>query len=331
MRAAWYEYLGPAAEVLTVGETEAPSSGPGEVLVRVAASGINLSDTKKRAGWLGGRLEYPRVIPHSDGAGTVEAVGEGVASTRAGERVWLYNAQYGRADGTAAEYVALPAELAIPLPDGVSFEEAACLGVPAQTAHYAVLWAGPVRGKYVLVQGGAGAVGEYAVQIAALSGAEVIATVSSDEKAVIAREAGAETVLNYREEPALAAAILEATNGHGVDHIAEVDLGTNAALDAAILAPRGTIGAYSSTRAPKFEFDYYGFGYKGARIAFSQVYMLTHEERAVVIADLTRWMQSGVLKHRMAKVFPLEQITEAHEAVEKGRGVIGNVVVVIYP
>ena len=330
MRAAWYECLGHAADVLTVGETETPSPGSGEVLVRVAASGINPSDTKKRAGWLGGGLEYPRVIPHSDGAGTVEATGEGVASTRVGERVWLYNAQHGRADGTAAEYVALPAELAIPLPDGVSFEEAACLGVPAQTAHYAVLWAGPVRGKYVLVQGGAGAVGEYAVQIATLSGAEVIATVSSDEKAAIAREAGAKTVLNYRKEPDLVAAILAATNGHGVDHIAEVDLGTNAELDAAIIAPRGTIGTYSSTRAPKFEFDYYGFGYKGARISFTQVYMLTHEERAVVIADLTQWMQSGALKHRMAKVFSLEQITEAHEVLEEG-GLIGNVVVVIYP
>ena len=330
MRAAWYENLGPAADVLIVGDTETPSPAPGEVLVRVAASGINPSDTKKRAGWLGGRLEYPRVIPHSDGAGTVEAVGEGVASIRVGERVWLYNAQYCRADGTAAEYVALAAELAIQLPDGVSYEEAACLGVPAQTAHYAVLWAGPVRGKCVLVQGGAGAVGEYAVQIATLSGAEVIATVSSDEKAAIAREAGAKTVLNYRKEPDLAAAILEATNGHGVDHIAEVDLGANAELDATIIAPRATIGAYSSTRAPKFEFDYYGFGYKGARIAFTQVYMLTHEERAVVIADLTRWMQSAALKHRIADMFSLEQITEAHEAIEKGR-VIGNVVVVNYP
>lgn len=328
MRAAWYDCLGPAKEVLTVGETETPSPGPGEVLVRVSASGINPSDTKKRAGWLGGNLEYPRIIPHSDGGGTIEMVGDNVANTRKGERVWLYNAQYRRAAGTAAEYVALPAELASPLPEGVSLEEAACIGVPAQTAHYAVLWAGPVNGKFVLVQGGAGAVGEYAVQIAALSGAKVIATVSSDEKAIIARKAGSEIVLNYRTEPDLTGAILEATNGHGIDHIAEVDLGANATLDAAVLAPRGTIGAYSSTRAPTFEVDYYGFGYKGARIAFTQVYMLTEEERKIVIADLCRWMHSGALKHRLAKVLPLGRIAEAHETLENG-GTIGNVIIVI--
>ena len=327
MRAAWYTRLGPAAEVLTLGETDTPSPGPGEVLVRVAASGINPSDTKKRAGWLGGTLEFPRIIPHSDGAGTIESVGAGVDAARVGERVWIYNAQYGRAEGTAAEYVTLPAEMAVPLPDGTSFTEGACLGVPACTAHYVLFWdnATSLEGKTVLVQGGAGAVGGYAVQMAALSGARVIATISSPEKAAIARDYGAETTIDYRSED-VTEAVMQATGGHGVDHIVEVDLGANAAIDAAVLAPRGAIGAYSSTRAPKFEFDYYGFGYKGARIAFSQVYILTPEERARAVADLTRWMTAGDLKHTVAEVFPLDQIAAAHTAVEAG-GVVGNVVV----
>lgn len=327
MRAAWYTRLGPAAEVLTLGETDTPSPGPGEVLVRVAASGINPSDTKKRAGWLGGTLEFPRIIPHSDGAGTIESVGAGVDAARVGERVWIYNAQYGRADGTAAEYVTLPAEMVVSLPDGTSFTEGACLGVPACTAHYVLFWdnATSLAGKTVLVQGGAGAVGGYAVQMAALSGARVIATISSPEKAEIARGYGAETTIDYRSED-VTEAVMQATGGHGVDHIVEVDLGANAAIDAAVLAPRGAIGAYSSTRAPKFEFDYYGFGYKGARIAFSQVYILTPEERARAVADLTRWMAAGELRHAVAEVFPLAQIAAAHAAVETG-GVVGNVVV----
>jgi len=324
VRAAWYERLGPAREVLCLGELDPPTPGPGEVLVRVTASGINPSDTKKRGGWGGGTLDDERIVPHSDGAGVIEGVGAGVGRARRGERVWLYNAQFGRAHGTAAELVALPAELAVPLPDAVAFTEAACLGVPACTAHSALLWAGPIEGKTVLVQGGAGAVGEYAIQMAALAGARVLATVSSPEKAAVAREAGADVILDYRAEADLSAAVREAASG-GVDHIVEVDFGANAAVDASVLAPRGTIGAYSSTRAPRFELDYYGFGYKGARIAFIQVYMLEAGERERVVADLTRWMGAGQLRHRVARRFPLAEIAAAHEAVEAGHA-IGNVV-----
>ncbi|NQW11233.1 MAG: NADPH:quinone reductase [Alphaproteobacteria bacterium] len=325
MKAAWYETLGPAETVLTVGDIPTPTPAPGEVLVRLAASGINPSDVKKRAGWHGGALEFPRIVPHSDGAGVIEAVGDGVPLDRIGQHVWVYNAQWERPNGTAAEYVALPAALAVPLPDGVGFEEGACLGIPACTAHYAVTGDGPVEGRTVLVQGGAGAVGFYAVQMAALSGATVIATVSSPEKAAIARAGGAHHTVDYKRDD-VGAAVLDLTGGAGVDHIVEVDLGANIATDTALLKRRGSVAAYSSTSRPRFEFDYYGFGYKGARLRFVQVYILTEAERRTAVADLTRWMTAGRLRHRVAEAIPLDAIAEAHHRLEAG-GVTGNIVV----
>ena len=327
MRAVWYDRLGPADEVLTVGTQPTPSPGPGEVLVRVRASGINPSDVKKRSGWLGGRLDHDRVIPHSDGAGMIEAVGEGVSNDRLGERVWLYNAQWQRADGTAAEYVALPSALAVPLPDEADYVAAACLGVPACTAHYAVHAHGPVDGLWVLVQGGAGAVGHYAVQLAAEAGARVIATVSSEEKGRLAREAGADFVVDYKAED-VAVAVREITRGHGADRIVEVDLGSNIAVDAAVLAQRGAISAYSSTRTPRFELEYYSFGYRGARIAFVQVYMLTAAERAAAVAALDRLMRAGRLMSNVAHTLPLDRCAEAHRLQEAGR-LVGNIVLTV--
>ena len=214
--------------------------------------------------------------------------------------------------------------LAVPLPDGVGFEEAACLGIPACTAHVAVTGDGPVEGRTVLVQGGAGAVGFYAVQVAALSGATVIATVSSPEKAAVARAGGAHHVIDYKHQD-VGAAVLALTDGAGVDHIVEVDLGANIATDAAMVKRRGSIAAYSSTSRPRFEFDYYGFGYKGVHLRFVQVYILSEAERRAAIDDLTRWMSAGQLRHRVAETFPLRWIAEAHERQEAG--VQGNVVV----
>ncbi len=327
MRAAWYETLGPAKEVLRVGALAAPSFEGGEVLVRVHASGVNPSDTKKRAGWLGGALEFPRIIPHSDGAGVIEAVGPEADNSRIGERVWIYNAQFGRADGTAAEYVSLPAELAIPLPGATSFAAGACLGVPACTAHNALYWNGPVDGLTVLVQGGGGAVAGYAIQLAVAAGARVIATTSSAEKMELTRRLGADLSINYKGGDVIAE-VLEATRGIGVDRIVEVDFGTNAAIDARILAPKGAIGSYSSTRRPRFEFDYYGFGYKGARVNFVQVYLLSPAERAAAVATLTTLMTADRLSHAIAGTFPLDQIAAAHDAQERP-GRIGNIVVEI--
>src|SRR5690348_5866957 len=181
MRAAWYERNGAARDVLTVGEMPDPVAGPGEVVVRIHASGVNPSDVKSRQGTRG-PMAFPRVIPQSDGAGIIAAVGEGVAASQIGQRVWVYNAQWQRPFGTAAELVALPASMAVPLPEGVGFAEGACLGIPASTAHHAVFADGPVARKTVLVTGAAGGVGHYAIQLARWGGARVLATASSEEK-----------------------------------------------------------------------------------------------------------------------------------------------------
>lgn len=324
MRAAWYERLGPAGDVLTVSDIDTPSPEAGEVLVKLSASGINPSDVKKRAGWHGGRLEYPRIVPHSDGAGVIEAVGADVPEARVGERVWIFNGQRFRAMGTAADYIALPADQAVPLPDEADFAAGACLGIPACTAHYALFWQGPIDGATVLVRGGAGAVGQYAIQLAVLSGARVIATVSSPEKGAMAREAGASETVDYKSEDVVAA-VQDFTGGEGVDHIVEVDFGANFETDAAVLKPRGVISAYSSTRAPRFDFDYYALGYKGAKVAFVQAYLLSESERAAAIADLTRFMESGALRHDTRHRFPLVRISDAHELMESGTA-LGNIV-----
>jgi NADPH2:quinone reductase len=196
MRAAWYERGGPAGEVLTVGDMEKPRPEAGEVLVRVRASGVNPGEVKKRSDWMGLGIGFPRVVPHSDGAGTIEEVGEGVSPSRVGQRTWVWGAQSGRPFGTAAQYVALPSERAVHLPEGVGFEAGACLGIPARTAHRCVFSDGPVSGKVVLAAGGAGAVGSFAVSFAKWGGAEVIATVGSEGHKEAALEAGADHALN---------------------------------------------------------------------------------------------------------------------------------------
>jgi len=227
MRAVWYDRQGAADEVLVCGELPTPDAGYGEVRVKLEASGVNPSDTYRRRG--PPAMEYPRVITNSDGAGVIDQVGPGVDQERLGKRVWLYNGQRnGRWMGTAAEYIAPSVDLVTELPDHVSFAEGATLGVPAMTAHRAVFVAGPVQGKTLLVTGGAGAVGHYAVQLASWAGATVIATVSSSEKADRARAGGAAHVINYRSED-VAARVLDITGGVGVDHIAEVDFGGNLA------------------------------------------------------------------------------------------------------
>ena len=251
MRAVWYDQQGTADEVLVCGELPTPNAGHGEVRVKLEASGVNPSDTYRRRG--PPTMEYPRVITNSDGAGVIDQVGPGVDQHRLGKRVWLYNGQRnGRWMGTAAEYIALSVDLVTELPDHVSFAEGATLGVPAMTAHRAVFVAGPVQGKILLVTGGAGAVGHYAVQLATWAGATVIATVSSSEKADRARAGGAAHVINYRSED-VAARVLDITGGLGVDHIAEVDFGGNLAATLRCLRGNGSIMIYARNgdREPK--------------------------------------------------------------------------------
>ena len=322
MQAAWYERNGPAREVLTVGEMPTPSPGDGEVLVRVRTSGVNPSDVKSRAG--SRPMATARVIPHSDGAGVIEDIGSGVDRSRVGERVWLWNGQWRRAFGTAAEYVALPAEQAVRLPGNVSFEAGACLGIPALTAYRAVSVDGGVAGQTVLVAGGAGAVGHYAIQFARLlDAAAVIATVSSTAKAEHARAAGADHVIDYRGE-AVAERVRDLTDGRGVERVIEVDLAANAALLPEIVARDGLCVTYGSGK-PEITLPFFPMILAGAAVRFFIVYELPPAVRAKAIAQLTGWLEAERLAHAIGATMPLERIAEAHEAVEQG-AVIGNVV-----
>ncbi|WP_270934182.1 NADPH:quinone reductase [Falsiroseomonas oryzae] len=322
MRAAWYERNGPAREVLVVGDMPTPAPGAGEVLVRLATSGVNPSDWKTRSGTR--PMAAPRVIPHSDGAGVIEAVGEGVDRARIGERVWIWNGQWKRAFGTAAEHIALPAAQAVRLPDGISFEAGACLGIPALTAWRAVQTDGGVAGQTVLVAGGAGAVGHYAIQMAKLLGAaRVIATVSSPAKAAHARAAGADEVIDYRMEN-VAAVVKDLTAGRGVDRVVEVDLAANGALLPQIVARDGFCACYGSGRA-EMSLPFGPLILSGVAIRFFIVYELSPEARAQGVAQITAWLEAGKVQHAIGRVLPLAQVVEAHEAVERGE-VMGNVV-----
>lgn len=327
MRAAWYERTGPAVDVLQVGEVPCPEPGPGEVRVRIHASGTNPSDVKKRMGQMPAPADFSRIIPHSDGAGIVAAVGSGVPEARIGQRVWLWNAQWKRPFGTAATMCVVPSDQAVPLPDSVGFAEGACLGIPAQTAWTAVMDGAPGSGRTVLVHGGAGAVGEMAVAIATHAGADVIATVSSEEKARIARTAGAKVTVNRHTED-VADAVMNATGGKGADHIVDVDFGANWQTNARAIAVNGSIAAYSAPSTPRFEFDYYAFAARAARLRFVQVYLLDPTERKTAIAGLTDLLEHGALPIRIGARFPLEQIIFAHERQERG-DVTGNLVLEI--
>jgi NADPH:quinone reductase-like Zn-dependent oxidoreductase len=328
MRAIVWRRTGPPAEVLELADLPRPEPAPGQVLVRVAASGINPHDTKTRAGWRGVRgwhvAEGGGYIPHGDGAGVIEAVGDGVSHARVGERVWVFGARGGR--GTCAEYCAVPAEQAVPLPPEVEFAQGACLGVPCLTAHLALFSDGPIAGRAVLVHAGAGAVGQAAVRFAARAGARVIATASTPEKQARARAAGAAEVLDYRA-PGAAERILALTGGRGVDRIVEVDFGANQALDAAVIAPHGVIASYSSTREPTPVLDYYAFARKGATLRFVQAMLLDGAAREAAVAATRAAVAEGWMRLPIAATFPLERAAEAHALAESGAD--GKVVVLV--
>jgi NADPH2:quinone reductase len=318
VNAAWYERKGAARDVLVVGEAERPAPAAGEVLVRVRASGVNPSDTKGRGGARGNHaMPFPRIIPHQDGAGVIEAVGDGGPTHRIGERVWLYEAQLGRAFGTAADYLALPAHQAVKLPDSVSFAQGACLGVPAMTAHRCVFADGPVAGRTVLVTGGAGAVGFYAIQFAAQGGARVIATVSSAAQAKLAREAGARLVINRREEDVPAA--VAAFSG-GVDRIIEVAFGANLATSLKILNRNGVIATYASDAEPTPALPFWPLVMVDATVRFVLVYAMTREAHEEAIGAIGEGLAEGWLRHNIARVLPLEEIAAGHDLVEAGAG-----------
>lgn len=327
MQAAYYDRTGPARDVLQLGELPLPEPGPGELRVRLRWSGVNPSDVKSRAGLRSSVLPFERVVPHSDGMGIVNAVGTGVNALRIGQRVWVWNAAWCRAFGTAAQYVVLPQRQAVALGDEVPDDAAACFGIPALTALHAMLVDGGVAGKQVLVAGGAGAVGHYAVQFARLLGAaQVITTVSSAAKAERARAAGADTVIDYKAED-VASGVRAATQGCGVNRIVEVNIDANATLDLELLRPGGECVVYGSG-AGQFQLPFFPLISKNLGLRFFIVYNLADGDRAKAQTLLSRFLARGVLQHQIAARLPLAQIAEAHELVEQGR-VVGKVVLQI--
>ncbi len=325
MRAVWYDRQGPAREVLVYGELPTPDPGPGEVRVRLEAAGVNPSDTYRRRGPVP-PMEFPRVVTCSDGAGTVDRVGPGVAEHWISRRVWLYNGQRnGRWMGTAAEYIALDADLVTALPDHVSFAEGATLGIPGMTAHRCVFVAGPVQGKIVLVTGGAGAVGHYAVQLAAWAGATVIATVSTDAKAERARAGGAAYVINYRTEN-VAACVRDITGGVGVDHVVDVDFGGNLAATLASLRMGGSLAFYASNGDREPRLSAAMLMQKNLAVHAMVLPSVPHEARRRAQSDIARFIAVPGRKLSVAARMPLAETALAHETVEGG-GKVGTVVI----
>lgn len=321
MRAVFYEANGPARDVLRMGEIPTPEPGPGEVRVRLRASGVNPSDVKGRGHR---KLAFPRVIPHSDGAGEIEAVGDGVPQSRLGERVWVWNGQWQRPFGTAAEQIVLPARQAVRLPDNVGFQEGATLGIPALTAFHAVALAGAEAGATLLVSGGAGSVSQYAIQVAKSRGATVITTISSPDKAAAAREAGADHCVDYRHED-VGARVAQITGGRGVDAIIEMNLSANAGLIPAALRPKGSVIVYGTDAEaiiPAF-----ACLVNSVTLRFFLIYQLDAEQRDLAITGVTYALEQGWLTSRIGPTFALAETAAAHEAVE--HGTVGNVIVTI--
>ena len=317
MKAAWYERKGPARDVLQVGEQPLPEPAAGEVRVRVHVSAVNPSDTKNRGGARNNvTMPFPVIVPHQDGAGIIDAVGAGVDPARVGERVWVYEATLGRAHGTCAQYCTVPAHKAVPLPAQADFEAGACMGIPAMTAHRCVFADGPVTGKTVLVQGGAGAVGFYAVQIAKLGGATVIATVGGADRAMQAKAAGADHVINYRTEDVTARVRAICGQEAPLDRVIEVAFGVNLATDLALLKPGGVIATYASDVEPEPRIPFWPMLAKDLTVRFVLVYAMpreAHDEAARFINDA---LAAGRFIHQVYGRYSIEQVAQAHEACE---------------
>jgi NADPH:quinone reductase len=318
MDAISYTRFGTAADVLELSNLPMPTPGAGEVLVRLQYSGVNPSDVKSRAGTRPGvtKPAFDRIVPHSDGSGVIESVGDGVPESRIGERVWIWNGQWQRAFGTAARKICLPSDQAVQLPDPVSLETGAVLGIPGLTACHAVFGGGEVKDKTVLVQGGAGTVGLLAVQLAKWGGARVIAT-ARGAGMKLARDSGADAVLDYTSD-SLVQDILAANDGAPIDRIIEVEFGINADTDAQVIAPNGVIAAYGSAKemAPTLPFGPMLF--KAVTIDVVLIYLLPSAERNAAIDRLHRALTQGALTCPIAQIYPLENCVEAHQAVEQG-------------
>ena len=325
MRATWYEKNGPASEVLQVGILPDPVPQAGEVRIKLMASGVNPSDVKSRAAR---PLIAPRIIPHSDGAGIIDAIGPGVPGSRLGERVWTWNGQWKRPFGTAAELIALPSSQAIHLPDNTDFSAGACMGIPALTAWHALQLCGDIAGKTILVIGASSAVGHYVTQIATRDkDALVIGTVGSMAKATHARQAGASNTINYKQLD-VAQEVLQLTGGRGIDVIIDMDLFTTAPLlGAGCLAQHGTIVSYGSSVMEQVALPFREVLFRSLTLKLFVVYELLPQDREAACAGVHRLLSAGLLQHTIGASFPLSQIVAAHETVERESGIIGNVTI----
>jgi NADPH2:quinone reductase len=324
MRAAWYERQGPASDVLQVGEMPVPEPGPDEVRVRVAASGISSGDLGKRRGWSGSKMAFPRVIPHGDGAGVIDVVGNAVDRSRIGERVWVYLAQSYRPFGTAAEYTVVPARRAVALPQSVAFEQAAGLGIPGITGHRAIFANGPVAGRNVVVTGAVGAVGRAALAVARRGGAAVIATVRQPAQVEAALGAGADEVIDTTAG-GVAERIRAFTGDGGVDRVAEVAFDANLETNLAILRYGGVIATYASGHS-KPTVPFWELGFKNVTVRFISNDDLPEAANQAAATELTAALAATDLRYPIAARLPLEQIADAHDTAERvGAG--GHVVI----
>ena len=324
MKAVWYESIGEAEQVLNYGDLKDPQINDGEVLVKLNTSGVNPSDVKIRAG-ARGELQFPRIIPHSDGGGIIVEVGEEVSEDRIGERVWIWNGAFGRAFGTCAELIVLPSSQAVAMPENVSFETAACLGIPASTAYYGIFADGPVKDQTILITGGAGAVGYLGIQLAKWSGAHVISTVSGDDKATVAEAAGADLVVNYKTDNVIKA-VNDFTKGHGVDRILEVEFGGNLSVSEHVIKNNGVIAAYGSVTEANPSVPFYNLMFKSVKLNTYLIYIVADSDRANINQGINAALSDNALTPIIAKSFQLSETVNAHQSVEEG-SIIGNVVI----
>lgn len=317
MKAVWFEKFGAARDVLIVGEHVDPEPGADQVLVRLATSGVNPSDVKKRAGAFPNLLDDGLVIPHSDGAGVIEAVGKNVRDRQPGDRVWVYQAQFSRRLGTAAELLAIDASRTALLPANTDYAIGACLGIPAMTAHRCVFSDGAVDGRTILVSGGAGRVGHYAIQWAALAGASVYATASNDDDVRSCMDAGATGVVNHRDRD-WAQAALDASGGRKFDRVIDVQFGANLPQVLQLVSTGGKIVSYSSTIVSEPVLPFLKMMYLDLSVQLVIVYAMPESAKKHAIRDIETYLHEGKLKHRIAAQFSLEDTAAAHEMVEAG-------------
>jgi NADPH2:quinone reductase len=327
MKAISFAEFGPANQVLKVSEWPTPEPGPGEVLVKLHTTGVNPSDVKKRAGGFPNLLDDGPVIPHSDGAGVIEGVGSGVPTSRIGERVFVYQAQHARLHGTAADYVAIDTLRAPGLPDNTAFDVGACVGIPILTAHRCVFADGDVADQWVLVTGGAGRVGHYAIQLAQRAGARVIATASNEADALACREAGAEYVVNHRE-PGWGLQVLVYSGGFQMDRAIDVEFGANLPELLDCLRTGATIATYSSTVVPEPSLPFRTMMFMDLTVRMVIVYAMPETAKAQAVADTQALLAQGGLRHRIAQTLPFSEMARAHEIIEEG-SVRGCVVVTL--